>query len=162
MLIITDPTRFNSIIERLETKLLSPYSKVNPLNPFPWLNAIPPGKPSDWHMIIYKISPAIFQETLYQLFNHKVPGLDNTPELLLKHIPQEFHKAIYQLFQLMAATITTPPHWLLSKNILLYKKKRSSQSRQLPSYITSKCAIQTLGNVPNHTSHGLRRSAQNS
>jgi hypothetical protein len=73
-------------------------------------------------MIKGKKSPAIFQEVLHQLPNHKAPGSDNIPGVLLKSMPQTFHNAIYQLFQLMVATWTPQPHWLLSNTILLYKK----------------------------------------
>ncbi len=73
-------------------------------------------------MIIGGITPAIFQGALDQLPNHKAPDPDNIPRVVLKRMPQTFHNAIYQLFQLMVATGTTPPHWLLSNTIILYKK----------------------------------------
>jgi hypothetical protein len=50
-------------------------------------------------MIIGNITPAIFQEALRQLPYHKAPGPDNIPDILLKQMPNAFHKAIYQLFQ---------------------------------------------------------------
>jgi hypothetical protein len=73
-------------------------------------------------MIIGHTTPAIFQETLHQLPNHKTNGPDNIPGILLKHMPKAFHNAIFQLFQAMAITCITPPSWLLSNTILLYKK----------------------------------------
>jgi hypothetical protein len=73
-------------------------------------------------MVIGKIIPAIFQAALHQLPNHKAPGRDNIPGVLLKHMPQTFHNAIYQLIQLMSASRTSPPHLLLSNTVLLYKK----------------------------------------
>jgi hypothetical protein len=106
----------------METKLISPKKNIYPPEPFPWLNATPAGPPPNQHMIIVKITPAIFQEALYQLPNHKASGPENIPGVLLKHMYQTLHNAIYQLFQLMAATGTTPPHCLLSNTILFYKK----------------------------------------
>ena len=73
-------------------------------------------------MIIGNITPAIFQEALRQLSNHKAPGPDNIPGILLEHMPIGFHKATYQLFQAMVTTGITLPNWLLSNTILLYKK----------------------------------------
>jgi len=73
-------------------------------------------------MIIGNLTPAIFQEALRRLPSQKAPGPDNIPELLLKHIPTAFHKAICQLFQTMAITGTTDPNWLISNTILVYKK----------------------------------------
>jgi hypothetical protein len=73
-------------------------------------------------MIIGNITPAIFQEALRRLPNHKAPGPDNIPGILLKHMPKAFHKAMYQLFQAMSITSITPPNGLLSNTILLYNK----------------------------------------
>jgi hypothetical protein len=73
-------------------------------------------------MVIGNPTPAIFQEALRRLPGQKAPGPDNIPGVLLKHMPPAFHKAICQLFQTMAITGTTPPNWLLSNTILLYKK----------------------------------------
>jgi hypothetical protein len=75
-------------------------------------------------MIIGHITPTIFQEALHQLPNHKAPGPDNIPGILLKHMPKAFHNAMFQLFQAMTITGITPPSWLLSNTILLYKKER--------------------------------------
>jgi len=106
----------------METKLLSPDKNINQLEPIPWLNAFPAGPPPNHRVMIDKITPAIFQEALHQLPNHKAPGPDNIPGLLLKYMPQTFHSAIYQLFQLLDETGTTPIHWLFSNTILPYKK----------------------------------------
>ena len=73
-------------------------------------------------MIIGNIPPAIFQEALRQIPNHKAPGPDNIPGILRKHMTTAFHKAIYHLYQAMAITGITPPNWLLLNNVLLYKK----------------------------------------
>jgi hypothetical protein len=77
--ITNDTAIITAMIERLETKLLSPDIHINPLESFPWLNAIPAGPPPNQHMIIGKITPAIFQEALPQLPSHKAPDPDNIP-----------------------------------------------------------------------------------
>jgi hypothetical protein len=122
ILITNDPARVTSIIESLETKALSPDNLINPLASFPWLHAIPAGAPPTKNIIIGNITPAIFQEALRQLPNHKAPGPNNIRGILLKNMPKAFHKAIYRLFQAKVTTGITPPTWLLSNTILLYKK----------------------------------------
>jgi len=56
----SNSTSVDAIIKRLETRLLSPYRKINPLAPFPWLNEISPGQPLEQNMIIGEITPTIF------------------------------------------------------------------------------------------------------
>jgi hypothetical protein len=63
-------------------------------------------------MLIGQITPAIFQEALRRTPNHKAAGPDGVPELVLKHMPPEFHEAINLLFQAMVITGITPPSWL--------------------------------------------------
>ena len=41
---------------------------------------------------------------------------------MLKHMPPAFHEATHLLFQDMAITGITPPTWLQSHTIVLYKK----------------------------------------
>jgi hypothetical protein len=120
--ITRNPSRVTAIVETLETKALFPDNRVNPSAAFPCLHAIPAGTPPIKNMIIGHITPAIFQEALHQLPNHKAPGPDNIPGILLKHMPKAFHNAIFKLFQAKAITCITPPNWLLSNTILLYKK----------------------------------------
>jgi len=73
-------------------------------------------------MIIGKLTPAVFNEGLRLLPSHKAPGPDNIPGVLIKHMPQKFHDVVFQLFQTMTITGITPPNWLHSNTILLYKK----------------------------------------
>ena len=54
--------------------------------------------------------------------NHKAAGPDGVPGLVLKHMPKQFHEALHLLFQALAITGITPPSWLQSITILLYKK----------------------------------------
>ena len=61
-------------------------------------------------MLIGQITPSIFQEALRSTPNHKAPGLDGVPGLVLKHMPPAFHEAIHLLFQAMSITEITPPH----------------------------------------------------
>ena len=74
-------------------------------------------------MLIGQITPAIFQEALRRTQNHKAAGPDGVPGIVLKHMRPAFHdEAIHLLFQAMAITGITPPTWLQSHTILLYKK----------------------------------------
>jgi hypothetical protein len=73
-------------------------------------------------MIICKLTPAVLNEALRLLPSHKAPGPDNIPGVLIKHMSQEFHEAVFQLFQIMTITGRTPPKWLHSNTILIYKK----------------------------------------
>ena len=54
--------------------------------------------------------------------NHKAAGQDGVPGLVLKHMPPVFHEDIHLLFQAVAITGISPPAWLQSNTILLYKK----------------------------------------
>jgi hypothetical protein len=62
------------------------------------------------------------QEALRRTPNHKAAGPDGVPGLVLKHMPQAFHDVLLLLFQALAETGITPPTWLQSHTILLYKK----------------------------------------
>ena len=62
------------------------------------------------------------QEALRRTPNHKAAGPDGVPGLVLKHMPPAFHEALHLLFQALAETGITPPTWLQSHTILLYKK----------------------------------------
>ena len=73
-------------------------------------------------MISGQITPAIMQEALRRTPNHKAAGPDGVPGLVLKHMPPAFHEALHLLFQALAETGITPPTWLQSHTILLYKK----------------------------------------
>ena len=73
-------------------------------------------------MISGQITPAIMQEALRRTPNHKAAGPDGVPGLVLKHMPPAFHEALHLLFQALADTGSTPPTWLQSHTILLYKK----------------------------------------
>ncbi len=73
-------------------------------------------------MISRCITPAILQEALRRTPNHKSTGPDGIPGVILKHMPPAFHEALQLLFQTMSITGITPPSWLHSHTILLYKK----------------------------------------
>jgi hypothetical protein len=73
-------------------------------------------------MISGCITPAVMQEALRRTPNHKATGPDGVPGMILKHMPQGFHEALQLLFQAMSITGITPPSWLHSRTILLYKK----------------------------------------
>jgi hypothetical protein len=77
-------------------------------------------------MISGKITSAILQEALRRTLNHKAAGPDGVPSLVLKHMLQQFHEELHLLFQALAITGITPPSWLQSHTILLYKKGDST------------------------------------
>ena len=72
-------------------------------------------------MISGCITPAIMQEALRRTPNHKAAGPDGVPSLILNHMPPEFHAALQLLFHAMSIMGITPPSWLHSHTILLYK-----------------------------------------
>ena len=109
-------------LEKLETTALSPDPTLPPGAPFAWLVHSRPTPTSSVPMLIGQITPAIFQEALRPTPNHKDAAPNGVPGLVLKHMPPAFHEAIHLLFQAMAITGITPPSWLQSHTILLYKK----------------------------------------
>jgi hypothetical protein len=74
-------------------------------------------------MLIVQITPAIFHEALRRTPNHKDAGQYGVPGLVLKYMLPAFHEAIHLLFQTLAITGITPPSWLQSHIIILYKKR---------------------------------------
>ncbi len=90
-------------------------------------------------MMIGQITLAFFHEALRRTPNHKAAGPDGVPGLVLKHMPPTFHEAIHLLFQAMPITGITPPTWLHSHTILLYKKVN-------PTSLDNYCPI-TLANA---------------
>ncbi len=121
-LLITTPSRVVNTIAELETVALSPDPTLPPGAPFPWLSLVGPTPTLSVSMISGKIIPAIMHEALRRTPNHKAVGPDGVPCLVLKHMPQQFHEALHLLFQALAITRITPPSWLRSHTILLYKK----------------------------------------
>ena len=73
-------------------------------------------------LLIGQITPAIFQEALHRTPYYKVAGPDGFPYLVSKHMPPAFHEALQLLFQALAMKGITPPSWLQSHTILIYKK----------------------------------------
>jgi hypothetical protein len=118
-LIMSNSVEVIAIVEKIETASLSPDTNVDPNGAFPWIDAIPATPFPPQHMIIDKLTPAVFNEALRLLPGHKAPCPDNIPRVLIKHMPHEFHDAIFQLFQTMTITCITPPNWLHSNTILL-------------------------------------------
>jgi hypothetical protein len=121
-LLITTPSRVVNKIIELETVALSPDPTLPPGAPFPWLSIVRPTPTSSVPMISGKVTPAILQEALRRTPNHKAAGPDGVPGMVLKHMPQQFHAALHLLFQALAITGITPPSWLQSQIIHLYKK----------------------------------------
>ena len=122
-LLITDPTSVKMKIVELETTALSPDPTLPPGAPFPWHGNVQAAPTSSVPMIAGQITPAIMQEALRRTPNHKAAGPDGVPGLVLKHMPPEFQETLHLLFQALAETGITPPTWLQSHTILLYKKE---------------------------------------
>jgi hypothetical protein len=121
-LIITAPSKAVNTISEIETGALSPDPTLSPGAPFPWLGLVGPTLTASVPMISDKITTAIMHEALRRTPNHKAAGPYGVPGIVLKHMPRQFHEALHLLFQALAITGTTPPSWLRSHTILLYKK----------------------------------------
>ena len=62
------------------------------------------------------------QRALRRTSNHKAAGLDGVPGMIMKHTFPGFHKVVKLVFQVLSITGITPPAWINSHTILLYKK----------------------------------------
>jgi hypothetical protein len=71
-------------------------------------------------------TPNTMQKALRRTPSHKAAGPGGVLGLILKHMSPALHEAIHLLFQSMAITGITPPSWLKSHTILLYKKETLS------------------------------------
>jgi hypothetical protein len=121
-LLITTPSRVVKKIKELEIVALSLDPTLPPGAPFPWPGLVKPTPTSSIPMISGKITPTIMREALRCTPNHKAAEPDGVPCLVPKHMPQQFHEALHLLFQTLAITGITPPSWLQSHTIFLYKK----------------------------------------
>ena len=106
----------------METTALSPDPTIHPGAPFPCLGHVRPAPTSSVPMLIDQIIPAIFQEALRRTSNHKAAGPGGVQGVMCKHMSPAFNEAIHLLIQGMAIRGITPPSWLQSHGILLYKK----------------------------------------
>ena len=70
-------------------------------------------------MLIGQINP---EEALRRTPNHKAAGPYGVPGLVLKYMLPAFHEALDLLFQALTIIGISPPSWLQSHTILLYKK----------------------------------------
>ena len=84
----------------------------------------------------------VFEEALRRNPNYKAPGPDGIPGVILNNMPPTFLQATLMLFQLMAATGITPPSWLKTHTVLLYKK---NDPLCLDNYRPIASPLQTLG-----------------
>ena len=64
----------------------------------------------------------IFDRCLKHAANHRAPGPDTVPNEVLKHAPAHLKEVINSLFIIICITQKTPPSWLQSTTVLLYKK----------------------------------------
>jgi hypothetical protein len=121
-LLLTTPSEVLTQLTQKETIALSPDHTFPPGAPFPWVCHVRPTPTSSVPMLIGQITPAIFQEALCRTPSYKAADPDGVPGLVLKHTPPSFYEALHLLFQALAITGITPPSWLQSHTILLYKK----------------------------------------
>jgi hypothetical protein len=120
--LLVDPTEIIAQVQKLETQALSPDPTRLPGAPFPWLSRVTPNHKHSVPMISGCITPAVMQEALRRTPNHKAAGQDGVPGMILRHMLPGFHEVLQLLFQAMSITGITPPSWLHSHTILLYKK----------------------------------------
>jgi hypothetical protein len=120
--LLVEPEEVIEQVRTIETRALSPDPTLAPGAPFPWYQYVTNNQKHTVPMISGRITPAILQEALRRTPNHKAAGPDGVPGIILKHMPQGFHDALQLLFQAMSQTGITPPSWLHSHTILLYKK----------------------------------------
>jgi hypothetical protein len=97
--------------------------------PFPWRSKAAPTLPDAASMAVVCISTEILQQALRRTPNHNAVNPDGVPGLVLKHMPQAFHKTIHLLFQSMAITGITPP--LMAK-----KPYHTPPKKRTPPYWT--------------------------
>ena len=121
-LLITDPLEVVNKIATLETIAISPDPTLPPGAPFPWRGYVRATPTSSVSMIAGHLTPDIMHEALRRTPNHKAAGPDGVPRFVLKHMPHAFHETLHLLFEALAETGITPPTWLQSHTILLYKK----------------------------------------
>jgi len=121
--LIIAPDEVVAKIAQMETAAFSPDPALPPGAPFPWLGHVRPTHASSIPMIFSYITSTIMQEALRRTPSHKAVGPDGVPGLILKHMSPVFHEVLHLLFQSMAITGITPPSWLKSHAIFLYKKR---------------------------------------
>jgi len=61
-------------------------------------------------------------EALRRTPNRKAASPNGVPGMILEHMSSGSHEVLQLLFQAMSITGITPPSWLNSHTILLYKK----------------------------------------
>ena len=111
-----------AIVEDLQRKALSPDPDIDPHSPFPWAQDVPPTPQPNTTIIAGRLTQDVLDEALQRNPNYKAPGPDGIPGVILNNMPTAFLKATLALFQLMAVTGITPPAWLKTHTVLLYKK----------------------------------------
>ena len=124
----TDPHDCIQAITREQTANLSSTVPTEPREPYPWetLNCpdpfilTRPGNTPD--TILHTITKADYDQCVKECNGQKATGPDNVPGELIKHLPHEFHEAIYKVFNLMTRSKVTPTQWLQSQTVLIYKK----------------------------------------
>ena len=63
-----------------------------------------------------------YDRCLQNLANNKAPGPDKIPNIILKNMPENFHKLLFLFFSHCYKQHQTPATWKTSLTILLYKK----------------------------------------
>ena len=120
--ITADPRTVLDVVEDLQRKNLSPDPSVDPHAPFPWEHDVPPSPQPETTLVVGRLTQEVFDEALRRNPHYKAAGLDEIPGVILNNMPTAFLDATLSLFQLMAVTGITPPDWLRTHTVLLYKK----------------------------------------
>ena len=120
--ITADPRTVLDVVEDLQRKTLSPDPSVDPHAPFPWEHDVPPSPQPETTLVVGRLTQEVFDEALRRNPNYKAAGPDEIPGVILNNMPTAFLDATLSLFQLMVVTGITPPDWLRTHTVLLYKK----------------------------------------
>jgi ribonuclease HI/exonuclease III len=72
-------------------------------------------------MLLNMRQESVFWECLHHLKNNKAAGPDGIPNELLKILPEQVHRAIYDMFGAMYVLQVTPDAWKQSRTVLLPK-----------------------------------------
>ena len=125
---VSAPEQVLAAVEAHGRRLLTVPDDVTPDAPFPWESPSHPDpflihpSHSQEDMFGPAASRARYNTCLRRLACGKATGPDNIPAELIKALPESFHDALFWLFRLMTATGFTPPDWIHSHTVLIYKK----------------------------------------
>jgi len=120
--LLTNPSEVLTQLTQMEMTYLSPDPTLPLGAQFSWLGHVWLTPTSSVPKMIGLIAPAIFHDALRRTSNPKASGTNGVPGLVPTHMPPAFLEARHLLFEALPNTGITPPSWLQSHTILLYKK----------------------------------------